>query len=91
MCKLNKKSGNKRIDPCMKNFIEILNELLKQSPFIIVACCCGHFRYPMTIVVKGNSGKIYDLVSGKTILRKKRFYKKDKNGYYFIPEVSKEK
>ena len=88
MCKLNKKSGLKRIDPCMKNFIETLNILLKNSDLEIVACCCGHYKYPMTIVVKHRTtNKSYDLISSKTIPRKKKFYKKDKQGYYYIPEV----
>ena len=83
MCKLNKKSGDTRIDPCMK-------ELLKHIHGWVVACCCGHGKYPMTIVKKmGLSNDIYnvEIISGKIILRKKRFYKKDKQGYYFIPEV----
>ncbi|KKL89042.1 hypothetical protein LCGC14_1918600, partial [marine sediment metagenome] len=28
-----------------------------------------------------------EIVSGIPILRKRKFYKKDKQGYYFIPEV----
>ena len=31
--------------------------------------------------------KVFELFSGKLINRKKRFYKKDKEGYYYIPEV----
>ena len=73
MCKLNKKSGLTRIDPCMKNFIETLNIMLEKSSLSIVACCCGHFKYPMTIIVRDYAmGKVYDLVSSKTIPRKKR-------------------
>lgn len=83
MCKLNKKSGNKRIDPCLKELIKNLN---LYTTLNIKACCCGHFRYPMTLLIKFGD-EIIDLVSGKVIPRKKRFYKKDKNDFYYIPEV----
>ena len=33
----------------------------------------------------------YEYFSHQYILRKKRFYKKDKEGYYFIPETIKQK
>jgi len=85
MCKHNKKSGLKRIDPCMRIFIDNLNNLLLEG-MKIVACCCGHKKYPMTIVVSAGYGN-YDLVSGKEIPRQKKFYKKDKQGYYYIPET----
>ena len=85
MCKLNKKNDGRRIDPCMKEFIRNLNLCLSETTQI-VSCCCGHGKYPMTIIVK-NYRLIYDLVSDKIILRKKKFYKKDKQGYYYIPEV----
>jgi len=40
----------------------------------------------MTIVV--TNGKInWDLISNNIIPRKRKFYKKDKQGYYYIPEV----
>lgn len=78
----------KGIDPCMKNLIEFIND--HSNLITVLGCCCGHFRYPMTIVVKTNDGEIFDLMSNIEIPRKKRFYKKDKQGYYYIPEVSKE-
>jgi len=51
-----------------------------------VACCCGHGKYPMTIVCEMN-GEYFDIVSDIEIPRSKRFYKKDKQGYYYIPET----
>jgi len=54
-----------------------------------LASCCGHGKYPMTIVIKGILGYPLEIFSNKTILRKKKFYKKDKDGYYFIPETIK--
>jgi hypothetical protein len=93
MCELNKKSGLKRIDPCIKGFIERLDSILP-SYLKIVACCCGHEKYKMSIVIKQKwntfPNSFYDLVSGVSIPRIKRFYKKDKEGYYYIPEVVKE-
>lgn len=74
-----------KIDDCMKLLIEWLNNIGYKT----VACCCGHWKYPMTIVVALGSHRI-ELLSAKVIPRKTRFYKKDKNGYYYIPEVSEE-
>ena len=70
------------IDPCMKNAIWSLNFLHVRT----LACCCGHGRYPMTIVVKTPLG-IHEIFSGKEMTRKKRFYVRDKKGYFYIPET----
>ncbi len=85
MCNHDLKNDSRFIDPCMRKFIENLNHLFLDE-MEIVACCCGHRKYPMTIVIKTRDYN-YDLVSGKTIPRKKKFYKKDKKGYYYIPET----
>ena len=85
MCKKTKGCGRK-IDECMKGLIYYLR--LRKKGTKTLACCCGHKKYPMTIVVKNKHGLIYDLISLKVIPRKKKFYKKDKEGYYYIPEVS---
>ena len=92
MCKkTNYKIPNPRIDKCMKKFIINLN-LFRDTNYKIVACCCGHRKYPMTIIVErlGDVGlpvEYYDLVSGETIPRTRNFYKRDKQGYYYIPEI----
>jgi len=85
MCEFNPKNDSRRIDPCMINLIENLN---LYTTLNIKSCCCGHKVYPMTILIKFDE-EIIDLVSGIVIPRKKKFYKKDKQGYYYIPEVSK--
>lgn len=85
MCKWNK-WGDTRIDPCMRTFIKQLNGSLNNH-LKIIACCCGHNKYPMSIIVT-NGVIIWDLVSGVEIPRKVKFYKRDKQGYYFIPEIS---
>lgn len=85
MCKKLKGIHN-RIDKCMVNLIEFINE--HTNLFETVACCCGHGKYNMTILMKDlDTGNIFDLVSKIDIPRKRNFYKKDKEGYYFIPEV----
>ena len=91
MCKLNRKNDSRRIDPCIKNLIKNL-KLALNGDYELLASCCGHGKYPMTLIVGvGISGRMrWDLVSGKYISRKKRFYKKDKQGYYYIPEVINE-
>jgi hypothetical protein len=81
MCKWIK-SGANRIDPCMRGKIALLEVLRIPT----LACCCGHSKYPETIVVNSLNG-IYELNTGVKIPRKKRFYVRDKEGFYYIPEV----
>lgn len=100
MCEFNPKNNSRIIDPCIKNLLQNLKPHLKKG-VKIVASCCGHGKYPMTIVVntfptpnnfyKNVRGRYMDLVSGETISRVKRFYKKDKQGIYFILETIKKK
>jgi hypothetical protein len=88
MCKKNKGLHN-RIDPCLKPLLK----WLKSCDYDIVASCCGHSVYPMSIIVRGRKNGIAnygELLSGININRTKKFYKRDKQGYYFIPEVIKE-
>lgn len=83
MCKKTKyKSCNVRIDKCMVEYVKIK----QKSGLKTLASCCGHDKYPVTLVIQGKT-RIYEYISGKTIPRKKRFYKRDKEGYYFIPET----
>ena len=77
---------NFRVDNCMQNLIWVLNN----RGVMTCGCCCGHGRYPMTIVYVSPNGKFWDLMSGVEIPRKKRFYIKDKDGFYYIPEVMEE-
>lgn len=85
-----KQSGSRKIDKCM---VKIL-KALRHDGYNTVACCCGHGKYKPTVVIKGliivamvvNPVKliIYEQVF---ISRKRRFYKKDNEGDYYIPEV----
>jgi len=81
MCK---KHNPRKIDKCMEVLIEIINS---SKVWKTLSCCCGHGKYPMTIIVTSNQSPIFEVFSNKIIPRKKRFYKKDREGYYFIPEV----
>lgn len=92
MCELKKykgRSSNPRVDSCIDILTSNIAWLLIESKSNkkIVGSCCGHNKYPMTILIKNENGLIFDLVSNKHINRKKRFYKKDSKGYYYIPEV----
>ena len=82
MCKFNPKNDGRFIDPCMKNLIDFL----QLNGIKTLSCCCGHGKYPMTIVCKWGAINI-EIINYREIPRKKRFYKKDKQGYYYIPEV----
>ncbi len=86
MCKFDSKNDSRKLDRCMKNLIKHINEYI---PCKTVGSCCGHGKYPMTIVVEENNGLRFELLSDIEIPRKKRFYKKDKEGVYYIPEVTK--
>lgn len=81
------KSGNQRIDPCFREGIAALNNLGKSLGIKTLACCCGHGRYCPTIIIEKPDGTICDFMSDIIIPRKKRFYRRDKDGYFFVPEV----
>jgi len=74
----------------MRKAITTLNILLRDTGFETLSCCCGHGKYPMTIVMGHKKIKDlfpFDLFTGKAIPRKRRFYKRDSEGYYYIPET----
>ena len=48
MCKFSLKSGDTRIDPCMR---EIVNQLEDRNIKVIM-CCCGHGKYPPSIIIE---------------------------------------
>lgn len=80
------KRFHNRLDRCIKPLLL----WLKDNDWNTVASCCGHGKYPMTIVVRyifNGKDKFMELFSGTTLPRTKKFYKKDNKGYYYIPEV----
>lgn len=78
------KTSNTQIDKCIRDFIYYLNMYLRITP---IASCCGHSKYIMSVVCQVNKTLIIDLISGAIIPRTRRFYKRDKQGYYYIPEA----
>ena len=78
--------NNPRIDKCL---IKLIDDLNKSTELKTLASCCGHGVYEPTIVVKDHEGNIYEYYSNKSLTSKKRnrYYKKDKKGFYFVPEV----
>ncbi len=88
MCKWIK-SGNQRIDPCMRDFI---NQLTIGGAKVL-ACCCGHGKYSTTVVFQRKQGVFVVAYCSKSdsvakiLPRKKRFYRRDKDGWFFIPEI----
>lgn len=82
MCKIH---NPRKIDKCMVNLLDVLKH---GTNYKVVACCCGHRRYPMTIVCKATkNGQLFELMHMIDLPRKKRAYVKDKQGYYYIPET----
>lgn len=86
------KTSHKRIDECMRPLIRFLNS----NGWKTCGSCCGHSRYPMTVIVKTPSflhrGEwVYrELLSGTFIPRWRKYYRRDSKGHYYIPEVSNE-
>ena len=91
MCNL-EKYGTFRLDPCMVDEIKRINGW---GYFRTLACCCGHGKYPETIIVIDRKNQhVYEMISqtflGKGKRKGNRYYKKDSTGYYYIPEVMNE-
>ena len=76
------------VDECIAEKIKAL----AKREIITLSCCCGHGRYPKSIIVLCKDGITKrEYYSRKKILRKRKFYKRDEKGYYYIPEVSNAK
>lgn len=101
MCKKTKGLHN-RIDPCLKPLLKwlekrgynVVSSCCGHSvyPMTVVVRTqwdvVGRFGdFSRKIEKEIIRGTYTELFSGKEILRCKKFYKKDKNGFYYIPEV----
>lgn len=86
MCKFDKKGKGRRLDECMRNLIAMLSGML-DSNYRTVASCCGHGKYPMSIIIRNCLGGYFELFSGTPIMRIRRFYRRDSEGIYYIPEL----
>jgi len=83
-----RKGPRKVIDKELEVLVKFIND---NTPFKTLGSCCGHNKYKSTVVVLHPvNKKKYEIFSGKIIPRKKKFYKRDKDGDYYIPEVSNE-
>jgi len=80
-----RKGPRKVID---KEIIDIVRLINKLTPYKTLGSCCGHGKYPETIIIECPvTKKRYEVFSGIEIPRKKRFYVRDNEGEYYIPEV----
>ena len=90
MCE-KKKYCSREIDECIRKEVESFNNVIWKT----LASCCGHGKYTKTIVIQNKlTGNMFERFTGiklnniyKNGKKRKRFYKKDKEGYYYIPEV----
>ena len=71
-----------KVDSCIAPLVAMLNLIGIRT----LGACCGHGKHKPSIIIE-IKGKKQEYFSKKTILRKKRFYKKDIEGYYYIPET----
>lgn len=78
--------NNPRIDICLRELIKKINNVQYRT----LASCCGHKKYNPTIIIKNKAtGYISELYTGKElgVRKRNRYYKKDMEGYYYIPEL----
>jgi len=93
MCKFNRTSGDTRIDPCMRKIVKFIND---ETSYNTKMCCCGHGKYPPSLIVVNTKIAAFysnplEIFSNHSFKHgQKRFYKRDKKGVYFIPEVHDE-
>ena len=84
MCKRRSQQTASRIpDRCIREEIKELNRKGVET----VSSCCGHGRYPKTILWRPSTGGIKEYFTGIWIGKKRRFYERDKDGYFFVPEI----
>lgn len=77
------------IDECIADKVKELNN----GNYRTIGSCCGHGKYPPTIILQaryekqrctsfGEKPLRYEYYSGKIVNRKSRFFKIDENGDY---------
>lgn len=89
MCKKTNynKTSNTHIDKCLRSLIKFL----QKHDYNTVGCCCGHGKYQTTIIIeyKRRGKSVFEEMFTHTLIpRSRRFYKKDCEGYYYIPEIN---
>ena len=79
------------LDACM---VDVIRKL-RDSGTETIGCCCGHGKYPMTVVYRAANGNAIEYFSSTILLgkdgkpKRRKFYVLDDEGIYFIPEVTK--
>ncbi len=101
MCEKVITGGSARnIDPCLEKELKELKNTIPRfnEKFKTIMSCCGHLKYSKTLILQNRGSKcIFEWFSGIRLSGTKRgdsrepFYKRDPQGYYYIPEVDKEK
>nr|MDO8114951.1 hypothetical protein [Candidatus Sigynarchaeota archaeon] len=81
---------NPRIDRCLVEAIEQINA---GGEFHTIASCCGHGRYPPTIIVRDRNGHYYEYVSKQLVDKAKRhrYYRRDPFGFYYVGQIDLQK
>jgi hypothetical protein len=71
--------------------IKEINGIDDGRHYSTVASCCGHGKYPPTIVVRNkmDNGFIFEWFTMCPLdkPKKHRYYKRDQEGYYYIEKV----
>lgn len=86
------KTPRRDVDPEIEEIVNFINE---NSEVRTLASCCGHGKYPPSIVLLYKSDNVVLEWYSQTKLSRfyknghvrKRWYKRDVEGYYYIPEV----
>ena len=82
----------REIDPCLISQIDMINAM--GNGMKTISSCCGHGKYKATIVllrqrdmmlIEWFTGEIIGKYDKKKPKQYNRIYKKDREGYYFIP------
>ena len=86
---------SRKIDPCIQELVHRINTTWK-GIFETVSSCCGHGKYPTTVVVRNVlSGYYFEWFSKVRVVpkgkKKLMIYKKDgprKRDYYFLSALN---
>jgi hypothetical protein len=86
---------NREIDACLREEVACINE----APlYTTILSCCGHEKYPKTVVVRDNlTREVFEWFTGVQLAGRYgretgryAFYKRDgmrKGDHYYLPEV----
>ena len=77
------------IDKCMEDEIR----KMIASGTETIGCCCGHGKYPKTVIYRARSGAAVSYFTSTFLLskdgshKKRNFYVMDDEGFYYIPKT----